>query len=73
MNVLKDFIESLEKKSNAKDVKAETELRNLGIDSLDLVEIVMDLEEKYKIQFSNDELNNFITVNDVVKAVESKL
>ena len=53
-------------------ITGETELRSLGIDSLDLVEIVMEAEEEFGIAFSNDELNNFTTVNDVVNAIKSK-
>lgn len=50
----------------------ETKLLSLGIDSLDLVEIVMDVEEKYGIEFTNEELNTFVTVGDFIKAIDKK-
>ena len=55
------------------DIKPETELQSLGIDSLDLVQIIVDAEEKYGITFSNEELSGFVTVSDVVKAIDEKL
>ena len=73
MDYLASFIELLSKRSNVKDITGDTELRSLGIDSLDLVEIVMEAEEEFNIAFSNDELNNFVTVNDVVNAIKSKV
>lgn len=73
MDYLKAFIELIGKRANTTNITGETELRSLGIDSLDLVEIVMDAEEEFNIQFSNDELNSFVTVNDVVNAIKSKM
>ena len=72
MDYLASFIDLLSTRTNSKDITGETELRSLGIDSLDLVEIVMEAEEKFGITFSNDELNNFTTVNDVVNAIKAK-
>jgi len=45
---------------------------DLGADSLDLVELVMDLEEHFKIEISDEESQNFKTVSDVVRYIESK-
>lgn len=45
---------------------------DLGADSLDLVELVMELEEHFGIEISDDDSQNFLTVTDVVKYVESK-
>ena len=72
MDYLASFIELLSKRTNNKEITGETELRSLAIDSLDLVEIVMEAEEEFGVAFSNDELNNFTTVNDVVNAIKSK-
>lgn len=72
MEIEKKFIEILRKKVGDKDVKSDTDLRGLGIDSLDLVEIIMESEDVFGVQFSNEELNNFQKVSDVVKAIEAK-
>jgi acyl carrier protein len=43
---------------------------DLGADSLDLMDLVMAIEEKYKIDFANEETDQFRTVGDVVAAIE---
>ena len=48
-------------------------LEDLGIESLDAVEMIFDLEEKFDIEIpynANDPRPEFHTVGDVVKAVE---
>lgn len=72
MDYLAAFIELMVEKTGNKDIQPETNLRGLGIDSLDLVEIIMDAEEKFGVTFTNEELNDFKTVNDVVNAIKSK-
>ncbi|XVG95302.1 acyl carrier protein [Eubacteriales bacterium KG127] len=46
---------------------------DLGIDSLDAVELAMALEEEFDIKLSDDELQELITVSDVQKCVEKHL
>jgi acyl carrier protein len=48
-------------------------LKDLGLDSLDVVEMCLDLEDKYGIQFSTDELSGFKTVGDLLASIEKKL
>ena len=72
MNIYEEFVEILKGKASVKEIERTSDLRSLGIDSLDLVEIIMDVEDKFGIQFENDELNKFVTVDDVVKAIEAK-
>lgn len=73
MDYKAEFIKMLNVKTGKKDITGTTDLRSLGIDSLDLVEIVMEAEEKFKITFSNEELNAFKLVDDVVKAINKKI
>ena len=42
---------------------------DLGIDSLDAVELVMDLEEAYNIKIPDDELPNIRTVENIIDCV----
>ncbi|MCR5499714.1 MAG: acyl carrier protein [Acetatifactor sp.] len=39
---------------------------DLGADSLDLFELVMNLEEEYAIEISTEDLTSLVTVGDVV-------
>lgn len=48
-------------------------LRDLGLDSLDVVELCMELEDKYGIQFETEEFSTFKTVKDLFAAIEKKL
>ena len=66
------FIEMLKEKVNGKDVTLESNLKDLGIDSLDLVEIVLQAEEDFGITFSDEELNSFKAVKDVCKVLDEK-
>jgi acyl carrier protein len=46
---------------------------DLGADSLNLVEIAMELEDQFQRELSDDELENIITVGDAVRFIEEKL
>lgn len=45
----------------------------LDADSLDLSQIILELENSYKIEIENEDIANFETVEDLVKHVEDKL
>lgn len=52
-------------------ITAEADLaEDLGIDSLDAVELVMSLEEEFDIKIDNEELKNMKKVSDVVVYIE---
>lgn len=49
-------------------IKPESQLANdLGINSLELADLVLFCEDKYGIEIDDDALQKFITVNDVVE------
>ncbi len=43
---------------------------DLGADSLDVVELVMALEEKFEIEIPDEDAENIATVGDVVAYIE---
>ncbi len=45
---------------------------DLGIDSLDAMELSMALEEAYDLTIEEDELKNFVTVKNIVEYIDSK-
>jgi len=53
------------------EIKPETTLEDLGIDSLDVTEIAMDIETEFDIEFEADA--SMTTVADIVAAVEKKV
>ncbi|MCH7472209.1 acyl carrier protein [bacterium] len=53
------------------DVKPESNfIDDLGADSLDLADLVMAIEEQYKLDFANEDTDQFKTVGDVVDAIK---
>ncbi|MCK9266642.1 acyl carrier protein [bacterium] len=55
------------------EVKEEASfIDDLGADSLDTVELVMALEEKFKLDIPDEDAQNIKTVKDAVDYIESK-
>lgn len=53
------------------DITEEKELvKDLGADSLDVVEMLMAFEEEFSVSVSEEEAMNIKTVGDIVKAIE---
>ena len=46
---------------------------DLGIDSLDAMEINMALEEAFSISIADEELVKFVKVSDIVSYIDSKV
>ena len=58
---------------NADEIKDDAKfVEDLGADSLDVVELVMALEEKFDIEIPDDEAEKIQTIADVVTYIESK-
>ncbi|MBQ9833476.1 MAG: acyl carrier protein [Clostridia bacterium] len=45
-------------------------IEDLKADSLDVVELIMDLEQEYNIEIPDDELPNIKTVGDIVAFIQ---
>jgi len=46
---------------------------DLGVDSLEIFEIVMSLEEEFEIEIPNEDIENIKTIGDIVNYVKSKV
>ena len=57
----------------AKVTKEATLKEDLGIDSLDSVEMVLELENEFDVKLDDDEISHLITVGDVMDLVSAKL
>ncbi len=70
---LKNFMVE-EMSINADSITMEAELTgDLGINSLELADLVYACEEKFGVEIDDDDLRNFNTVGDVVRYLESKV
>jgi acyl carrier protein len=45
---------------------------DLGADSLDLVEMIMEMEEKFGVEIADEELEKIRTIQDVVDFIRAK-
>jgi acyl carrier protein len=55
------------------DIKLEMSIADdLAADSLDLMEIIMELESKFKVVIEDDEYNNSFTVKQIIDLINSK-
>ncbi len=70
---LKDIIvEQLD--VNKEDITDESDFVNdLGADSLDIVELVMEIEEVFNIKFSDKDAEKIITISDVLDYIMEKV
>ncbi len=61
--------------SSVYDIPLDDELFQYGIDSLNIMKVILGIEEKYDIVYEDDELNieNFITINAICQTIEEKL
>jgi len=56
-----------------REVKLEDTLYSLGLDSLDILEVVMSVEERLGIEFSDQEVESLVLVSDVVNLATEKM
>jgi acyl carrier protein len=74
-DVANDVIAIIAKKipGEKKDIKLTDNLQELGLESIDALEMVFDLEEKFGIQIpynANSAATDFSTVGDVANAIQ---
>lgn len=57
------------------EVLEDDNLKEYGMDSIALVSLIVEIEMKYNITFSDDDLNpdNLITINNIVDMMEKYL
>ena len=56
---------------NESEITLEAELsKDLGINSIELADLIMMCEEEFGIEITEDDANEFITVGDVVNYLE---
>ena len=72
MNAIETVKAILSEKVDISNLKEEDSLTSLGLDSLDLVEVMLAIEDKLSIEFTSDEIAGLSTLKDVVKLIERK-
>ncbi len=65
-NYLQQFQELLKEHNINQPITLKTDLQKLGIDSLSLMNLIIEVEEKYGILFPDDELLAIKNVGDII-------
>ncbi|MBO7573472.1 MAG: acyl carrier protein [Bacilli bacterium] len=69
LEVVKDVIKD---RINIDSINYDDRLDELGLDSLDLVETMLKIEEAVGVEFTSDEIVELKTIRDVVNLIETK-
>mgnify|MGYP003327369405 CR=1 FL=1 len=72
MSIKEQVTEIISKKCNVKNINENDELTALGLDSLDLVESLLEIEDKLGIQFESNEMMELKTIKQVLDLIEKK-
>lgn len=54
------------------DIELDTDLSTLDVDSLDLVELIMAIEEAFNIEISDEELEDVVSLEAAIDLVSAK-
>lgn len=75
MNINKTLFEIVAQytASDIADLSVTTDFVDLGTDSLELLEIVVEVEDAFCITLHNDEVNDIKTIGDMISCVEIAL
>lgn len=67
-----DLLKQLVSEKTDADVLLSSTMKDLKLDSIDLVDLLVTLEEQLKIRFRDEEMLQLKTVEDVVRLVDAK-
>ena len=56
-------------------IMPETEIKAISLDSLSFVQLIVNLETEFKIEFKDEQLNiyDYATVKDIIGTVEGRI
>ncbi|WNL27652.1 acyl carrier protein [Arcobacter cryaerophilus gv. pseudocryaerophilus] len=70
---IKEVIAEAEVLGNASEMVSNVPLRDQGIDSLDVVNVYLLLEEKFDVKIPDEDLEQVQTIDAIVEYINSKL
>ena len=73
MDVKKTVTDLLSKRVDVSKLNEDDKLTALGLDSLDLVELMLEIEEALGVEFESSEIGEVATLGDVLKLIETKM
>lgn len=73
MDTRKIVSDILAKRVDVSSLKEEDSLREIGLDSLDLVEVMLEIEDALGIEFDSEEIAGLSTLKSVLDLINSKI
>lgn len=73
MDVKKVVSEILAKRVDISNLKEEDSLTDIGLDSLDLVEVMLEIEDALGVEFDSEEIAELSTLQSVLDLINSKI
>ena len=73
MEVIETVKSILGKRKDVSKLQETDLLTDIGLDSLDLVEVMIEIETALNIEFSSDEIASLTTLKDVVDLINKKI
>ena len=73
MEYIEDEIMKRLSQLTSEELSKDSVIEDLDIDSLDLVELVTELEDAYSIEISDEELLAIKTIGDILDLVQDKV
>ena len=72
-NKMEEIEGLIKEKLKISEIDRNATLSNYGLDSLDVVEFILDIEDKYNITFAAEETKDIKTVGNLLDLIEKKL
>ena len=66
----KEIMARLAEACHKDSIDPNANFKELGLDSLDVVEMLLQLEEEYDIHFDDVDMSGIVTVQDLVDTIE---
>ncbi len=73
LDKIKDMLEKQLGIDKSKITEDSDIIKDIGADSLDIVEFLMDAENEWDITIEEEDVKNLHTIGDVVKYIESRI
>lgn len=72
--VYEKVVEIIKEQFDVENIQLETNLKkDLGTDSVGLLELVMELEEEFDLEIDDTQLGGIETVQDIVNSIEEAI
>ena len=73
MEKLEEIKTKLAHAAHKEKINDDDKIRELGLDSLDVVELLLQLEEEYDVHFDDVNMSKLVTVKDLLDEINKQL